>query len=91
MKESEGKTTTVVFLSKKDQEKAERFTKLVFRSLLLIMWSVVMLLVGLTGGFELGSESGYNSGFKDGYHDARTTYECDHDRSECKMLKSEEL
>lgn len=25
--------------------------------------------------------------YKQGYHDARTLYECDHDRTECEILK----
>lgn len=25
--------------------------------------------------------------YKKGYHDARTLYECDHDRTECEILK----
>jgi hypothetical protein len=73
-------------LNAEEKERAERFGKLISRTLLLIMWSVVMLLVGLTGGFELGEQSGYNSGEIDGYRRAKSIYECDHDRSECEML-----
>lgn len=27
--------------------------------------------------------------YKQGYHDARTLYECEHDRTECEILKEE--
>lgn len=53
---------------------------------LVIIWSVVMLLIGMSSGFNLAvDQEGYNKG----YHDARTLYECDHDRTECEILKEE--
>lgn len=81
---SKAKWSSNRYVSEADKKAKKDLINLMAKVALVIMWSIVMLLIGMSAGFNLAED---DTSYKQGYHDARTLYECDHDRTECEILK----
>ena len=61
---------------------------LAFVVALIVIATIILVVVAFNKIGTDVEEHHYNEGYESGYHDAKLTYQCDHDNTECEILKN---